>query len=143
MIVVDQMDGNQLPWLICPTDRATNVRLNSTGGAMFEAVNQVAAALESEFPTVTIMTEAYEASQFVPDSTFRFRPNVAVRVAMAAECHEGVPRSLPLTDHRNELWMERLRAWKRAAPRVYTYIYAFREAYTCLLYTSPSPRDRG
>ena len=58
MIVVDQMDGNQLPWLICPTDRAANARLNSTGGAMFEAVNHVAAALESEFPTVTIMTEA-------------------------------------------------------------------------------------
>ena len=60
IIMVDQMDGNVPPWLVCPPDHADNERLNTTGGAMFLAVNAVAKAVESEFPDVVVMTEACE-----------------------------------------------------------------------------------
>lgn len=57
MIMVDQMDGNVPPWLIYPPDHAANTALNSTGGAMFLAVNEVAKAVESELVVMTGLTK--------------------------------------------------------------------------------------
>jgi hypothetical protein len=142
MIMVDQMDGNVPPWLICAPDHAANTALNTTGGAMFVAVNEVAKAVELEFPEVVVMTEAYEHSQFPPLESFRFRPNVVMRVALTGAvtepCAEGTgnARSRPLSDPYNVMWVERLRRFMVAAPGgVYTWIYETRSEFTL----SPQP----
>ena len=58
VIVVDQLDGQSPPYLVCPTDRALNLKGESNATAMLSAVNSVAAALSAEFPSVRIMTNA-------------------------------------------------------------------------------------
>ena len=142
MVMVDQMDGNVPPWLVCKPDHADNARLNTTGGAMFLAVNAVAKAIEVEFPEVVVMTEAYEASQFPPIKSFQFNKNVVMRVALTASvtepCVEGTgdARSRPLADPYNAMWVTRLQRFLHAAPRgVYTWIYETRSEYTL----SPQP----
>jgi hypothetical protein len=75
IVSVSDMDGAPA---ICPPDAILNQMENTTGGANFHAVQNIASALLDEFPDVLIEILAYGGSQ-QPPKRLKFSPNVAVR----------------------------------------------------------------
>ena len=132
------LDGTAT-FIQCPSDAPFMLSANSTGGANFHAANVVAAAIATDHPTVRVMVDAYEMTQFPPKAAFRFHPNVIVRVCVTSEMgydgQNGLPKELPLTDARNAYWLARLKAWRAAADTVYVWDYTQHASYT----TTPLP----
>ena len=121
VISMSGLDGTA-SFIQCPPDTKYYIEANSTGGANFFAANQIATALAPDFPSVGVMIDAYELTQYPPKAGYRFHPGVIVRV-----CLSSFPRTLsselPLTDPRNALWPARIKAWTAAASRVYIWLY--------------------
>jgi hypothetical protein len=69
------------------------------------------------FPNATISTLASHGSR-EPPQILQFRDNVMIRV-----CLDTVDQSAPLSHPRNAAWQARLRAWRAASPRVWTWDY--------------------
>ena len=50
-VAVMRMDGGRPP---CPLDAALNAQENSTGGAMWHTINEIAASVATEFPSASL-----------------------------------------------------------------------------------------
>ena len=64
-------------------------------------------ARTSRRPDTTLTVCVGDALQ----ASFRFHRNVVVRVALAAEPGDGVPKSLPFSDPHNGVWVKRFQQW--------------------------------
>lgn len=114
----------------CPTCAALDAREGSPSGTMIQFVNQVAEAIERDYPDVTISTLAYQYTRHAP-RTLRPRHNV-VPVLCSIECCF----SHPLTEcERNASFVADMRAWAEISPRLYVWDYVTEFGH----YQSPWP----
>ena len=119
--------------LPCPSYRCTSPRENqiyfdegSLSAPMIQAVNQIAAALEAEFPHVTFDTLAYMHTRRPPLHT-RPRHNVVIRLC-TIECDFA----RPLTHPNNQAFRVDLDGWSALTSRIHVwdYITNFNEYFT-------------
>jgi len=114
----------------CLTCAALDAREGSPSGTMIQFVNQVAEAIERNYPDVTISTLAYQYTRHAP-KTLRPRDNV-VPVLCSIECCF----SHPLTEcERNASFVADMRAWAEISPRLYVWDYVSEFGH----YQSPWP----
>lgn len=121
IVSISQMDYFWFDsWCTCPTCRAIDEREGSHAGTIIHFVNQVAEAIEDEFPDAYISTLAYLYSQ-KPPKHIRPRKNVIVRLS-AVQCDY----STPMSDRRsasNRAFVHDLKAWRRIAPTLFVWDY--------------------
>lgn len=67
---ISEMDGG---YLLCPADAEINQRMNNTGGAYFQAINAIADATAGQFPGISIIATAYQATQVPSAAVSGFR----------------------------------------------------------------------
>ena len=116
----------------CPACKALDDAEESHAGTMIAFVNQIAAAVEKEFPDVIIETLAYQYTR-KPPKTIRPRANV-----MPCLCTIECDFSFPITAsafQENRAFMDDIRGWGAICKRLYVWDYTtnFRD------YTSPFP----
>lgn len=116
----------------CPNCKALDEREGSHAGTMLAFVNQVAEAVEQEFPHVWIETLAYQYTR-QPPKTIRPRPNVVPRLC-TIECDFSKPLAVS-QDEQNRRFVEQIRAWSTLTDKLFIWDYTtnFRA------YTSPFP----
>jgi hypothetical protein len=109
-----------------PEEVAINTLEGTPGGALFRAVNVVAAAIKDEFPAVAVDTLAYQWSRPAPKIT-KPLSNVIVRLC-SIECNFAVP----LTDPSNTKFRTDIVNWGQISNRLYiwNYITDF-QSYLC------------
>ena len=116
----------------CENCKAIDDREGSHAGTMITFVNQVATAVEKEFPDVWIETLAYQYTR-QPPQTVRPRHNVVPRLC-TIECDFSKP--LGQSDYQeNQKFVKELRAWNAITGKLYIWDYTtnFRS------YTGPFP----
>jgi len=114
----------------CSECAAIDEREGSPSGTMIRFVNQVAEAIERDYPDVTISTLAYQYTRHAP-RTLRPRHNV-VPVLCSIECCF----SHPLTEcERNAPFVADMRAWAEISPKLYVWDYVTEFGH----YQSPWP----
>lgn len=116
----------------CPACKELDEREGSHAGTLIAFVNQVAEAVEKEFPDAWIETLAYQYTR-QPPRTIRPRHNVVPRLC-TIECDFSKP--LPASpDDQNQRFMEQLGAWAAMSDKLYIWDYTtnFRA------YTAPFP----
>ncbi len=116
----------------CPACKALDDAEESHAGTMIAFVNQIAEAVEKEFPEVTIETLAYQYTR-KPPKTIRPRANV-MPCLCTIECDFSFP--IPVSAyHENRSFMDDIRGWSKICKRLYLWDYTtnFRD------YTSPFP----
>jgi hypothetical protein len=114
----------------CADCAALDAREGSPSGSMIHFVNQVAEAIEPDYPNLTVSTLAYQYTRHAP-RTLRPRHNV-VPVLCSIECCF----SHPLTEcERNASFVEDMRAWSEISPRLYVWDYVTEFGH----YQSPWP----
>lgn len=104
----------------CARCAAVNEDEGSTAGTLIRFVNQVAGALEADYPDLAIETLAYGATETPPRVTHP-RDNVIVRLAPI-----GADFGSPLDDPDsapNRSAYQNLRAWSRICDRLYVWTY--------------------
>jgi len=115
-----------LNFCTCPACRALDAREESHAGTLIAFANQVAAAVEQEFPNVWIETLAYNYTR-QPPKTLRPRHNVVVRLC-SIECDFSKPldRS-PFAQNRK--FVGDLRRWSALTDKlhVWDYVTDFRD----------------
>ena len=116
----------------CPGCKAIDDREESHAGTMIAFVNQVAEAVEKEFPNVTIETLAYQYTR-KPPKTVRPRRNV-----MACLCTIECDFAFPIVASafkENRSFLDDIRGWSAISSRLYVWDYTtnFRD------YISPFP----
>jgi hypothetical protein len=89
----------------------------SPAGPLLRAINQIAAAIAEEFPTVAIDTLAYAYAQQPPKLTSA-GPNVIIRL-----CTNRVDFTQPLAAESNAPFREILNGWSARAKRMYLWHY--------------------
>jgi len=113
---VSQNDGGL--YCQCPRCQALAEREGSQAGPVLWFVNQVAQAIEEEFPDKQIGTLAYVYSR-KPPRTIRPRPNVVIRL-----CSFESDRVHDLaTGERNTAFLDDLRRWGEIAPQIAVWDY--------------------
>lgn len=114
----------------CPDCAAIDAREGSPSGTMLWFVNQVAEAIEREYPHVAISTLAYQYTRHAP-RTQRPRRNVIPHLCSIECCFAH-----PLTEcERNASFVEDIRAWSRISDRLYVWDYVTEFGH----YISPWP----
>jgi hypothetical protein len=114
----------------CDDCRAIDEREGSHSGTMLFFVNQVAEAIEAEFPHVAICTLAYQYTRHAP-KTIKPRPNVIVRLCSIECCFAH-----PLEEcERNKAFVEDIEAWSTICNRIYIWDYVTEFGH----YISPFP----
>jgi hypothetical protein len=114
----------------CPDCAAIDAREGSPSGAMIAFVNQVAEAIEREYPQVAISTLAYQYTRHAPH-TQRPRHNVIPHLCTIECCFAH-----PLTEcERNASFVEDIRSWSRISDRLYVWDYVTEFGH----YISPWP----
>ncbi len=119
----------------CPACRAIDEREGSHAGTLITFVNQVAEAVEKEFPDVWIETLAYQYTR-KPPKTVRPRRNVVPRLC-TIEC--DFSRPLTVSDFKeNRSFVEDIRGWSAISKTLFIWDYTtnFR------LYIAPFPNVR-
>lgn len=116
----------------CPACKAIDDAEESHAGTMIAFVNQIAEAVEKEFPNVIIETLAYQYTR-KPPKTIRPRANV-----MPCLCTIECDFSFPITASafkENRAFLDDIRGWSAICKRLYVWDYTtnFRD------YTSPFP----
>lgn len=102
----------------CPNCAALDHAEGDTpAGSIIHFVNDVAQAVEKEFPHVTISTLAYEYSQ-KPPTHVRPRHNVTVWL-----CATGVSYAHAVTNEHNKVFRQRLETWSKAADHITIWDY--------------------
>ena len=101
----------------CPRCQAIDEEEGSPSGSLLRFVNAVAAAVEAEFPHITIDTLAYQYTR-KPPRKIRPRPNVMVRLC-SIECSFSVPLGHP----RNKAFLDDLEGWAKIADRLFIWDY--------------------
>ncbi len=119
----------------CPACKALDDREGSHAGTLIAFVNQVAEAVEKEFPDVWIETLAYQYTR-KPPKTLRPRANVVPRLC-TIECDFAAPLALSAFQQ-NRTFVEELRAWSTLTDKLYIWDYTtnFRA------YVAPFPNVR-
>lgn len=114
----------------CDNCRAIDEREGSHSGTVVHFVNQVAEAIEQEFPHVTICTLAYQYTRKAPRYV-RPRPNVIIRLC-SIECCFAHPLQ---ACERNRSFVEDIQAWSKICNRIYIWDYVTEFGH----YQSPFP----
>ncbi len=116
----------------CPACKAIDDREESHAGTLISFVNQVAEAVEREFPGVWIETLAYQYTR-KPPKTVRPRHNVVPRLC-TIECDFSKSLDLSVFDQ-NRKFVEEIRGWSGMATQLFIWDYTtnFRT------YTGPFP----
>jgi hypothetical protein len=102
----------------CGKCQAIVKREGSESGPIIWFVNQVAAAVEKEFPDKYIGTLAYKYSR-KPCKTIHPAKNVVVRLCSIECCFSHDIKTCP----RNKSFLEDLRGWSAVAPNMYIWDY--------------------
>jgi len=107
-------------WCECPNCRALDEREGSHAATMIHFVNQIAEALEKEYPNVAIDTLAYQYTRH-PPRTIKPHRNVIVRLC-SIECCFSHP--LATDDYpQNASFREDIVGWSRLTRRLYVWDY--------------------
>lgn len=118
VVSISQMDWEY--YCTCSGCRAIDEREDSPAGSIIHFVNQVASAIEDEFPDCYIDTYAYMYSQS-PPKTMRARDNVIVRL-----CTFNNDFARPVNtrrSERNRRFAEDLKGWSKVAKNLFIYDY--------------------
>lgn len=104
----------------CPACKAIDDIEGSHAGTMIAFVNQVAEAVEKEFPHVWIETLAYQYTR-TPPRTVRPRHNVVPRLC-TIECDFSLP--LDVSEYNeNKRFVEDIRGWSEISKTLYIWDY--------------------
>jgi hypothetical protein len=114
----------------CDNCRAIDDYEGSHSGSVVRFVNQVAEAIEQEFPHVAICTLAYQYTRKAPKHV-RPRPNVIIRLC-SIECCFAHPLD---RCERNRSFVDDIRAWSQICNRIYIWDYVTEFGH----YQSPFP----
>ena len=109
-----------LNFCTCPACMAVDTREGSNAGTMIAFVNQVAEAVEKEFPNVLIETLAYKMTR-KPPKTVRPRRNVVVRIC-PIECEYSKPLDRSAYEH-NRKFVDEIRQWSAMTEKLYVWDY--------------------
>ena len=105
MLGITPMDNQK--FCECPCCTAINKEEGTNGGTLVRFINQVAAALEKEYPDMKIKGNAYQYHRFPPKKT-RYHKNVMIDLAVIegdyAKSFSGAPE--------NEEFLRLLTEWK-------------------------------
>ncbi|MBN1557056.1 MAG: DUF4838 domain-containing protein [Lentisphaerae bacterium] len=104
----------------CPSCREIDEREGSPAGSLLHFVNQVAEAVEREFPEVWIETLAYQYTRH-PPRTIRPRHNVVVRLC-TIECDFSLPLDISPYDQ-NVRFVEDIRGWSAITGKLFIWDY--------------------
>ena len=105
-------------WCQCKSCTEVDEREESHSGTMLHFVNQVAEAIESEYPDVAIDTLAYQYTR-KPPKYVRPRPNVIVRLC-SIECCFSHPLE---TCEMNASFKADIEGWSKVSNRLYIWDY--------------------
>ena len=114
----------------CENCKAIDEREGSHSGRVLHFVNQVAEAIEAEFPHVAICTLAYQYTR-KPPKHIRPRDNVIIRLC-SIECCFSHPQE---ECERNQAFVEDIKAWSQISNRIYIWDYITEFGH----YISPFP----
>ncbi len=118
LLVLSQND-NTTSLCLCPNCRAISQREGSESGALLDFVNHVASHLKTEFPDVTVQTEAYNFT-LQPPRTIRPEDNVMVRYC---DNYGLSDMTRPLEDPRNSERLGLLEDWASSAKELGIWDY--------------------
>jgi len=107
-------------WCQCPNCREIDQREGSPSGTMIHFVNQVAEAVEKEFPDVWIETLAYQYTRH-PPKTLKPRHNVVPRLC-TIECDFSAPLNVS-TYEQNRKFVEDIEGWSAITDKLYVWDY--------------------
>ena len=116
----------------CPACAAIDEREESRAGSLIAFVNQVAEAIEEEFPEVVVDTLAYMYSRPAP-KYIRPRHNVCVRLCSIECCFSHSFERCSCDENGN--FLDDLRAWAQVCDRLYIWDYTTGFAH----YPAPHP----
>jgi hypothetical protein len=119
-------------WCQCEKCKAIDEREGSPSGTMIHFVNQVAAAVEKEFPDVWIETLAYQYTRH-PPKTIKPRHNVVPRLC-TIECDFSVPLD-ESSFEQNRKFVEDIVGWSAITDKLYVWDYTTNFGH----YVSPHP----
>jgi len=105
-------------WCQCKSCAEVDEREESHSGTMLHFVNQIAEAIESEYPDVAIDTLAYQYTR-KPPKYVRPRPNVIVRLC-SIECCFSHPLE---TCEMNASFKADIEGWSKVSNRLYIWDY--------------------
>jgi hypothetical protein len=111
----------------CDSCRALDEQEGSHAGTMIHFVNQIAEAVEKEYPDVLIHTFAYQYTRKAP-KTLRPRPNVIVRLCTIECCFshplESCHHDRGITQSGKEnRFLRDLKEWSKITDRLYIWDY--------------------
>lgn len=129
-LIYDVSQNDCLGFCTCDKCKAISAAEGSESGLMIWFVNQVAAAIEKEFPDKYIGTLAYVYTR-TPPKTIHPRKNVVVRLCSIECCFSHDFHSCP----QNASFIKDLEGWGAIAPNMYIWDYAVSFAD----YLSPFP----
>jgi len=109
-----------LNFCTCANCKAIDTREGSNSGTMIAFVNQVAEAVEKEFPSVWIETLAYQYTRR-PPKTIRPHRNVVVRLC-PIECEYSKPLDRSAF-RQNRNFVEEIRQWSAMTEKLYVWDY--------------------
>ncbi|MCX6877658.1 MAG: DUF4838 domain-containing protein [Verrucomicrobia bacterium] len=109
-----------LNFCTCTNCKAIDTREESNSGTMIAFVNQVAEAVEKEFPSILIETLAYNMTR-KPPMTVRPRRNLVVRLC-PIECEYSKPLVRSEFDQ-NRKFVEEIRQWSAMTEKLYIWDY--------------------
>ncbi len=113
----------------CEKCQAIAKQEGSESGPILWFVNQVAEAVEKEFPDKFIGTLAYQYSRKPPE-TLRPRNNVVIRLCPIEACVSHTLDSCP----ENKSFMDDLTGWSAIAPHLYIWDYVVNFAHYIMPY---------
>jgi hypothetical protein len=119
-------------WCQCSECRVIDHREGSPSGTMIHFVNQVAEAVEKEFPDVWIETLAYQYTRH-PPKTLKPRHNVVPRLC-TIECDFSVPLNAS-TYEENREFVKDIQGWAAITDKLYVWDYTTNFGH----YLSPHP----
>jgi hypothetical protein len=119
-------------WCQCSKCREIDEREGSPSGTMIHFVNQVAEAVEKEFPDVWIETLAYQYTRH-PPKTLKPRHNVVPRLC-TIECDFSKPLNVS-TYEQNRRFVEDIEGWSAITDKLYVWDYTTNFGH----YVSPHP----
>ncbi len=129
-LIYDVSQNDWIGYCTCEHCQAISKAQGSESGLMIWFVNQVAAAVEKEFPDKYIGTLAYVYTR-TPPKTIRPRNNVVVRLCSIECCFSHDFHSCAM----NVSFLRDLEAWGKIAPHMYIWDYVVSYAD----YLSPFP----
>ena len=104
----------------CEACREIDEREGSPAGTMIQFVNQVAAAVEKQFPDVWVETLAYQYTRH-PPKTIKPRRNVVPRLC-SIECDFSLPLDVSPYEQ-NRKFVEDIKGWSAITDKLYVWDY--------------------